>query len=413
MAVQCVYAGEALPSTTTLTFFFAGPTPRAAVGAQALRAWRQDGIAFLETLDIDCQVLIPEPRDGWSPDYDGQITWECDMRACADIIVFWVDRHLASWRDTFARWLPRAWRGVGPMPAFTTNIEFGEDLPTGRVVYGRPPQAPKNRYLDARYREATGWEPCTTLPDTLRAAVKAAGAPAARTGAARFVPVSVWRTSTFQDWWAARHAAGHRVDAARVTRCAGSPTPGASPFFWSLWAKIWIPEEDRHKENEVVFGRPDVACVVPVLTDGSTWEMAAVEEVRVPAQTPSGRVLEWPGGSDPHGSTDMAAVALSELEEELGVVGVAPGRLVPVGVRQASATSLAHRIHAYALLLTYGESQELRARAGKVLGADGEERTRLVLLPVEGWESAPMDWAQLAVGSAALRKLRPRKGWFF
>jgi 8-oxo-dGTP pyrophosphatase MutT (NUDIX family) len=411
--MDVIYAGEPLPERTTLTLFLAGPTPRAATGSPAVRAWRQEALVLLEAMGFTGQVLIPEPRGGWSPDYDGQIAWECAMRACADIIIFYVPRRLAGWRDSWSRWVPAAWRGAGPMPAFTTNIEFGEDLPTGRVVYGRPDGAPKNRYLDARYREATGWEPCRTLDETLRAALRAAGEPVERTGAARCVPAAIWRAPTFQDWWASRHAAGHRVDAVRVTRVSGAPEPGATPFFWALEPTVWVPEEGRHKSNEVAFGRPDVACVVPVLTDGPQWELGAVEEVRLPGQTASGRVLEWPGGSDPLGSTDMAAVALSELEEELGVVGVDPGRLVPLGARQVSATSCIHRCHAFALLLTYGESQDMRSRLGRVLCADGEERTRLVVLPVEEWEHAQMDWCQVGVGQAALRALRPRKGWWF
>jgi hypothetical protein len=411
--MDVVYAGESLPATTTLTLFLAGPTPRAASGSPAVRAWRQEALVLLEAMGFKGQVLIPEPRDGWSPDYDGQIAWECAMRACADVLVFWVPRRLAGWRDSWSKWLPAVWRGVGPMPAFTTNIEFGEDLPTGRVVYGRPDSAPKNRYLDARYRDATGREPCRTLEETLRAALQAAGTPVERTGAARDVPACIWRAPTFQNWWSARHAAGQRVDAVGVTRLSGGMEPGATPFFWAIRPTVWVPEEGRHKSNEVAFGRPDVACVVPVLTDGPMWELAAIEEVRIPGQTANGRVLEWPGGSDPFGSTDMVVVALSELEEELGVSGVDPGRLVPLSVRQVAATSCIHRCHAFALLLTYAESQELRARVGRVLGADGEERTQLVLLPVDDWERAAMDWTHVGVGHAALQALRPRKNWWF
>ena len=37
------------------------------------------------------------------------------------------------------------------MPAFTTNVEFGYYIHTGKITYGRPEKAPKTKYLDWLY----------------------------------------------------------------------------------------------------------------------------------------------------------------------------------------------------------------------------------------------------------------------
>jgi hypothetical protein len=65
-------------------------------------------------------------------------------------------------------WIPRdlVW-----LPGFTTNVEFGRYIGSGKCVYGRPDSAPKNRYLDWLYQKLTGEVPCTSIEDTLNAAV--------------------------------------------------------------------------------------------------------------------------------------------------------------------------------------------------------------------------------------------------
>jgi hypothetical protein len=78
-------------------------------------------------------VFIPEPVDGqrWAY-YDNQAVWETDARAAASAILFWIPRDLRT------------------LPGFTTNVEFGLDVTTGRAVLGCPPDCPnpeRNRYL--------------------------------------------------------------------------------------------------------------------------------------------------------------------------------------------------------------------------------------------------------------------------
>ena len=71
----------------------------------------------------------------------------------ASIIVFWVPRVLPD------------------MPVFTTNVEFGYWLHTGKVLYGRPEGAKKTKYLDWLYKTDTNKEPSTSLEGLLESAV--------------------------------------------------------------------------------------------------------------------------------------------------------------------------------------------------------------------------------------------------
>lgn len=137
----------------TPSLFLAGPTPRDAT----VRSWRLDAIAVLRQLNFAGTVLIPERRD-WQAQFDylDQVEWEYAGLEGASVIAFWIPRDLRT------------------LPGFTTNVEFGRYVGSGRVVYGRPDDAPNNRYLDWLYHKCTGMTPCRTLEATLRAAISRA-----------------------------------------------------------------------------------------------------------------------------------------------------------------------------------------------------------------------------------------------
>ena len=128
--------------------FLAGPTPR----SSHVPSWRPQAIKLLEEGGYKGTILIPERKD-WSAqfDYIDQIEWEQAGLFNCDRIIFWVPRDLQD------------------MPAFTTNVEFGfwmSEKPE-KCVYGRPPAAPKNSYLDWLYQEHTGKEPLDSLEEVV------------------------------------------------------------------------------------------------------------------------------------------------------------------------------------------------------------------------------------------------------
>ena len=52
-------------------------------------------------------------------------------------------------------------------PAFTTNVEFGQWIHTGKILYGRPDEARKIKYLDWLYKTDTNNEPYSNLEELL------------------------------------------------------------------------------------------------------------------------------------------------------------------------------------------------------------------------------------------------------
>ncbi|MFD5746511.1 nucleoside 2-deoxyribosyltransferase domain-containing protein [Streptomyces sp. NPDC127033] len=149
-----VFAREPIPASGPKVFL-AGPTPRAV----DVESWRPSAIRDLTAQwagDQPLTVLTPESRGGrYAQHYDDQVGWETDARAAADAILFWIPRDLRT------------------LPGFTTNVEFGLDVATGRAVLGCPPTCPnpeRNRYL-IYVAERHGVPVLDTLAETVTAAL--------------------------------------------------------------------------------------------------------------------------------------------------------------------------------------------------------------------------------------------------
>ncbi len=132
------------------SIFLAGPTPR----EKDLISWRIEACNILKKLGFDGVVYVPE-YSTWKPkeSYVDQAMWERTALSEATTIVFWIPRHLPD------------------MPAFTTNVEFGYWLHTGKVVYGRPDNAEKIKYLDWLYELDYNNKPINNLQELLQLAV--------------------------------------------------------------------------------------------------------------------------------------------------------------------------------------------------------------------------------------------------
>lgn len=134
------------------SIFLAGPTPR----SLDVETWRKEAIEILEKIGFDGIVYYPElENDTRVFDYNNQTWWEREALYNADVIIFWVPRSKN-------------------MPAFTTNVEFGYWLAknSDKVLYGRPDDSEKNKYLDWLYETETSKTPLNNLEELLRKAVK-------------------------------------------------------------------------------------------------------------------------------------------------------------------------------------------------------------------------------------------------
>jgi hypothetical protein len=135
------------------SIFLAGPSPR----SKGVKSWRPQAIDILRGQDFHGTVFIPEWENPIRPEdfvYEDQVEWEHEALSACSKIVFWIPRNLET------------------MPAFTTNVEFGRFAHTGRIYYGRPDDAPGNRYLDWLFKK---YHPQRKIHNDLRELLKEAG----------------------------------------------------------------------------------------------------------------------------------------------------------------------------------------------------------------------------------------------
>jgi hypothetical protein len=133
------------------SIFLAGPTPR----SRAVRSWRPEALSILESLNFAHTVLVPERKHrSLKFDYMKQVEWEyAGLEGCS-LIVFWVPRDIET------------------LPGFTTNVEFGRYVDSGRILYGRPNNAKKIKYLDWLYKKLAKREPEKKLEKLLTTTVE-------------------------------------------------------------------------------------------------------------------------------------------------------------------------------------------------------------------------------------------------
>ncbi|QQS21503.1 HIT domain-containing protein [Candidatus Saccharibacteria bacterium] len=153
--MDSIYAREPLPRVMPRSIFLAGPTPRSDI----VTSWRPAATEVFRRNWFSGTLIIPEDRpdaDGVSRfrgNYDEQVAWELEALQKASVIMAWVPRELVH------------------MPAFTTNVEFGNWWDSGKLVYGAPIGTPGNRYIEW-YVARSGMSAHRTLPDTITAALR-------------------------------------------------------------------------------------------------------------------------------------------------------------------------------------------------------------------------------------------------
>lgn len=132
------------------SIFLAGPTPR----DEKTKSWRTTACERLNELGFDGIVYVPE-YSSWKPkeNYIDQVMWEREALIESTVIMFWIPRSLPD------------------MFAFTTNVEFGYWLHSGKVIYGRPDNAAKIKYLDWLYKMDYNKVPINNLEELLKESI--------------------------------------------------------------------------------------------------------------------------------------------------------------------------------------------------------------------------------------------------
>ncbi len=332
-----------------------GPTPRSI----EVSSWRPEAIRLLEAIGYDGVVFIPEREDGtWRHSYDDQVETEERMLNAADCIVCWIPRDMKT------------------MPALTTNDEWGGWKDSGKMVFGAPKDAPHTSY-QKYYARKLGVPAFETLQATLLEAVRRLGQGALRQNGECQIPLYIWQTPSFQQWYRNLCAAGNRLDGARVVWTFRVGKDRSFVLFWALHVDVYITSENRHKTNEVVIARPDIATVV-AYRPGKTLldtDVVLIKEFRSSVSNTAGFVYEVPGGSSFKPGGNPLQLAADELGEETGLT-IDASRLRQHESRQLVATLSAHHAHLFSVILTESEIEQLRGMAGIAHGVEEDtERT--------------------------------------
>lgn len=383
--MRTVHTGEKFPETIEKSIFLVGPTPR----SKDAPSWRvPEALGILKDLGYDGYVFIPEFKEAGREcefDYHNQIDWETEGLNLADLIVAWVPRDLKT------------------MPAFTTNFECGEWIKSGKMIFGAPVDAPKNKYLELKADE--NFVPrFSTLEETLKRAVLTLGAGAERVGGERYVPLQIWKTESFQNWYKNLKSAGNRLDGAKVLWSWRTGPNKTFLFSWIMHVKVWVASEKRYKSNEFVISRTDISSAFlwrKYNYDLMQSEVVLVKEFRSPARTPDGFVHELPGGSTFKAGMKPEEVVAEEIKEETGL-SLHPLRFKYRGSRQIAGTWSTHHSHLYSVSLSEQEINYYKtaAKESKTFGntKDDSELTYLEVKTLKQViEEKLVDWATLGM----------------
>lgn len=373
--MQVVTPKDKTPEKYSKAIFLAGPTPR----ESSVKSWRPDALEELRKQGYDGVVFVPE-TDFTKQDYTDQVEWEKEALDMSDCILFWV---------------PRSEK----MPAFTTNVEYGEWMKSGKVVLGYPEDAERMRYLETK--AADYFVPVKkSLEEVVKAALGKVGKGSERSGGERYIPLMIWDTPSFKSWYDAVKKAGNKLERAEVLWSFRCGKKKEFVFCWVVHAHIYITKEKRSKVNEFVFSRTDVTSVVAYRKAGNLpeSEVLIVKEFRTPCSNDTGYVYELPGGSSQDLTESATEVIAKELEEETGLK-IKKDRFEYVQSRQMYATLSAHKAHIFRVELTSEEMERVERDAGNVHGVEEDsERTYVEVHKLRDiLEKDIIDWSNLGI----------------
>ena len=381
--MELIFADSKTPKSIKQSIFLAGPSPRNKNSIE----WRHEAISYLESINFDGHVFIPIPQkrfygqdDSKDWTYDGQVDWECKFRHIADLIIFWIPRNTLE-----------------GMPAFTTNIEFGEDLNSGKIIYGRPDNAEKCRYLDKRIidKKLSVFNKLNTMLDY---AISQMNGGSTRNLGEIYVPLFIWNTEQFKSWYKNLKLAGNTLECAKLLH--HTEFSNKKVFCYILWVNIWVEKEKRFKENEFVFSRTDISSVVAYYETETDVEILLVKEFRSPVNNSEGFVYELPGGSSVEDELDSKTNAQHELAEEAGLLIEDLSRFKYVGQRQLMPTLSSHKAQVYSLKLKNSEYVQIKEniKNNTCFGLPGDsEKTYVNLVKISQLKNSFLDYSMMGM----------------
>jgi len=156
----------------------------------------------------------------------------------------------------------------------------------------------------------------------------------------RYVPLNIWSTKPFQNWYQSQRQAGNQLIDAKLLWTFLIHKVNLT-FSYALHVNVWIAAEDRIKSNK---------------------------EFRSPARTKDGFVHELPGGSA-FKRSGILQVASDELYEETSI-RISSERFKHLDSKQLAATWSTHFANVYAVALNKQEIDYAKeiAASGQTFG---------------------------------------------
>lgn len=377
--MQLVFVGEPYPQNVEKMLFLADSTFQQ---DKLNSSWRIDAIQLLEQLGYDGIIYLSEEREG-SPgstflDDEAKVRWTRGALMRSDVIVFGLPEDLK-----------------GP-PDIVMGVELGWLMESGRIILAMPSEREaRNLHL---YIQQFAVPYYTQLSDALHEAVKRIGIGAQRHNGEAAVPLTIWRTESFQEWLTAQKKAGNRLDDARIEWIGRVGPDGSVVFFWIMYVRVWIQDEGRYKENEWIIGRPNISAILlymPHPTDPMETKMVVVKEYRSPVSNSQTKIYELPGGSTFKPGTNPYILAVQELQEETGFILNEGRKLKSHMPRQLNGTVSTHKCHLFSLELTPKEMSDIEEAVGKTFGnSEDTEQTTLIVMSLK--ELLRADYADYA-----------------
>jgi ADP-ribose pyrophosphatase YjhB (NUDIX family) len=220
------------------------------------------------------------------------------------------------------------------------------------------------------------------------------------------LPDHIWNNSSFREWHDAQTNAGNRLDGAEVLWEFRVGPKQSFLFAFAVKVNVWVESEQRHKDNEFILCRPDIACIVAYRGD----EVCLIREFRSPARTQDGFIHEVPGGSSWKPNADPYQLMAHELAEETGLQNIDPLRLRRIGSRQLAGTLSTHKAHVFAYHLSRQELEYIKAQQekGTAFGVEADsERTYIEVRSLNSLldpASDHVDWSMLGMILSAVRE---------
>jgi hypothetical protein len=379
--MKIIYSQQPIPNEINKSIFLAGPSLRP--GQEGI-SWRIKALEILRVLEYDGVVFVPEFENGqFDEDFNwtNQVLWESRCLRCADTILFNINRDIDN-----------------NLLGLTTNTEFGQWMDSGKTVLVTPLNADKVEYQK-------WWAKNLKVPqytDLFNAIsfIISEQQTCWRKDGERFIPQEIFLLETFQDWYKAMKKAGNWISDAKVLNTYRIPSNNKI-FAYSLWVNIYIKSEQRYKNNEFIFSRPDISnCVLYRKNTQNIMDsdIVLVSEFRSPVNNEIGMVYELPGGSSVKIGVDPKERIVEELSEE---TGFEPNidKLVFEGERQIYSTLVTSKSYLYSYELSDLEYDKIKQNVdqNKTFGnAEDTELTYLHLYKVSDLlTSNYIDWSNL------------------